>query len=274
LLEVFRQFAFFDAPFLPQSARGRLSRELALAGEEISAEDYASASFSLAAFCGALAFACFFLMSLDYAASSVAALASLVSSICIASFLPSYLKKRRAEAAEAELCSVLRMLAAGLEFMPFEKSLAEASRGGGVLAREFRRALSEADRGASSVPQALAGLAARFDSMAITRACSQLCLVYSGGGGTGGLRKQADELVSARKSLLRRFSSKLSLAGIVFIAASCIVPALFAVYAIIGSSLLSFSFSSEQVLIAYALVFPAADAAILLFVYEKTPRAG
>lgn len=271
MLDWFKHFAFFDFPYYNQSAEKRLSRELALAGLKISGVDYASSSFSLAIFLAAFSFT-FSLLFLDFFTALVVAAASFVAAISFFFLLPTYLKKKRAEAAERELCSLLRVLAVELEFMPFEKALREASSGGGVLAAEFKRALSEVERGASSVPKSLTRLAERFDSMEVTRACSQLCLVYSSGGGAEGLGKHADELVSQRKSLLRRFSSKLSLVGILFIAASCIVPALFAAYAIIGASFLGFSLSPGEVLIAYALVFPAVDAALLLYVYEKTPR--
>ncbi|MFH1107247.1 MAG: hypothetical protein V1787_05105 [Candidatus Micrarchaeota archaeon] len=263
--------ALLDFPFAGALAPG-LRPCLRHAGLAISAEDYVSSCFSVSLFAAACAFPAFLLLDFSPMQSSLLALASSFSALVLMLLLPSYLGQKRAVKAERELGPLLRQLSVELEFMPFERALADASRGGGLLALEFGRALAEVRRGASGVPSALTRIRDRFNSPALERALSQLCVIYSDGAGAEGLRRQADELAALQRNRLRRFSSKLSLVGLVFIAVSCIVPALFAAYCIIGGQFLAFSMSSEQLLFAYAVVFPAADAALLLYVYEKTPK--
>ncbi|MFH1199698.1 MAG: hypothetical protein V1708_01380 [Candidatus Micrarchaeota archaeon] len=271
LIETFKLFSFTEVP-VPGSLHSWLERELHLSGVSCGAAEFFSAAFCIACISSASAFLIAVALLAGLQVALLAAVASFAAVLSALLFIPSYCKARRAGDAEAGLGACLRVLALELEQMPFERALADACRGDGVLDAELRRALREADSGVCTMPDALSRLAGRFDSVAVARAVSQLNFVYWNGRGASALRRQADELLSVSKSQLRRFSSQMSLLGIVFITASAIVPALFAAYAAIGSSFLEFSFTPEQLLLAYAVAFPAADAVILLYVREKTPR--
>ena len=187
---------------------------------------------------------------------------------------PAYEKQKRAERIEAEFAIALREMVAEIEMgIPFEKSFSAIARGSyGELSREFRRANAEIESYGVSVSEALRAVAERVDSVLVKRICMQLIFSYERGLKGDGLRELADRLVSLQKTKSREFSAKFSFLGILFMSVSCIVPAIFAAYVIIGSSFLSFSFSSQDILTAYALVFPMGDLTILLYLRETAPQ--
>ncbi len=187
--------------------------------------------------------------------------------------LPAVLKKRRAEVIERDLAIALRAIAVDISLnTPFEKALRNvASSRYEELSRETSRALRDVESSGLSVPDALRQMASRVDSLVVKRACMQLCFTYEHGLKGEGLRKLADELASLQKAKSRQYSAQLSLFGLLFITLSCIVPALFSAYVVVGSAFLELSFTPSDVFFAYVLVFPALDSLVLLYLYSRSP---
>ncbi len=185
---------------------------------------------------------------------------------------PWYAARARGELVERDLGVALR--AASIELnsgASFERVLRELSNGYSELSNEFSRVLASVARGAG-FGEAFRAARERVDSLLFKRACAQLAFVYEHGLKGEGLRKLADEVLLLQKTRAREFNAKASFFGLLFIAVSCIVPALFGAYVIVGSSFLAFSFGAGDVFAAFVLLFPFLDAALLLFLRAKTPK--
>jgi len=185
---------------------------------------------------------------------------------------PGWAARARAEVVERDLGVALR--AASIELnsgASFERVLRELSKGYGELSGEFSRVLASVSRG-SGFGEAFRASGERVDSLLFKRACAQLAFVYEHGLKGEGLRKLADELLLLQKTRAREFNAKASFFGLLFIAVSCIVPALFGAYVIVGSSFLAFSFGASEVFVVFVLLFPLLDLVLLLFLRAKTPK--
>jgi len=249
-------------------------RDLIQAGMRFPAKTYISFSLTFSALVSFVASLIFLYFSSDILQSFAFLFLFFSISFLILSKYPAYEKRKRAERIESEFSMALREMVAEIEMgLSFEKSFSAIGRGSyGELSREFRRANAEIESYGASVSEALRGVAERVDSVLVKRICMQLIFSYERGLKGEGLRELANSLVSLQKTKSREFSAKFSFLGILFMSVSCIVPAIFAAYVIIGSSFLSFSFSSQDILTAYALVFPICDLAILLYLREKAPQ--
>ncbi|MBI5228532.1 type II secretion system F family protein [Candidatus Micrarchaeota archaeon] len=269
--DLLKQVCVLDfSGFFSESAKKRMAKELVQAGLELSEKEYLSSALLLSAFVSLLLFipAFYFLDSFLSAASVF--FVSLCFLMLFFLKYPVYLKKKRAEKIEAELAVALRAVSIELAFLPFEKVLKEAFSGFPELSKEFKRLLEEVE-GGDGIGAALNGFTARVDSLFVRRAVTQLIFFYHTGTGEEGLRKLSAEIVSRHRTKSKEYGSKLAFFGMVFIAVSCIMPALFSAYVIVGSSFMEVTFSPNQILLLFLLVFPLLDSVILFYLAEKKP---
>jgi Flp pilus assembly protein TadB len=266
LIGAFPQLGIFSGKDIKST-----NEKLQHAGIESGASQYLS--FSLI-FCAVLAFLFFFalLLFLDLPMSFASSM--LFFSLLFLFFvkLPGILGKRRGKAIEADLPVALRSIAAELGMgVSFEKCLAHASVSQFAIAAELSKAQREAKAGAS-IPDALMGISSRVDSILVKRAIQQMIETYRLGLGSSGLRYLADELIEQQKAVSREYNAKIAFLGLLFVAVSCVVPALFQAYAIVGSSFLSSSLSPQDIWLIFLIGFPGANALVLLAIYERTPK--
>ncbi len=250
----------------------KFEKALAQAGMESSASEYVSFSVIASLFATAIVF-------LVFLALNAPAEALLSSPLVFAAFLfaacnhPFSKKRRRAAFVERDLAMALRTIAVELSIgISFERALKTISKAGhGELSREARRIVADIEVGGAGVSDALKAFGQRIDSMLAKRAAMQLAFTYEQGLGGEGLRKLADELSALQKNNAREYSAKMAFFGLLFVAVSCILPALFSAYVIVGSSFMELLFNPTQVASAFVLFFPAADLAILYYLKKKTP---
>ncbi|HLD62605.1 MAG TPA: type II secretion system F family protein [Candidatus Norongarragalinales archaeon] len=263
-------FSFADAPLDLHSLK-RLERDLLQASLSFNARKYASFCFSFSSALAILAF--LFSMAFVPIFSSMAFSAFAFTAVFFCSLhYPALAKKRRAEEIERDLPLFLRNASVDLGLgMAFEKMLESACDGYGELSREMRKAVGEISSG-RPVQQSLLGLASRVDGLSVKRSVMQLCFSYENGFDGEGLRKLADEFIQQQRIKSREFAAKQAFFGLLFIAASTIVPALFSAYVMVGSAFLSLTFSATDIVIFFAFVFPLADLAILLYLSEAKPK--
>ena len=256
----------------PKEFQKKLGKALAQSGMKAEAREYSS--FSLLAALFATALATILLLASSAAVESVAA-APLFFAAALALALnhPFSRKRRRAALVERDLAIALRTIAVEVSIgVPFERALRAIARGGhGELSRELKRVASDVESGGASVGDALKAFGNRVDSMLTKRAAMQLAFTYEQGTGGEGLRKLADELAALQKNQAKEYSAKMAFFGLAFVAVSCIAPALFSAYVIVGSSFMELIFTPTQIAAAFTIGFPAADLAILYYLKKKTP---
>ncbi|MFH1056905.1 MAG: type II secretion system F family protein [Candidatus Micrarchaeota archaeon] len=273
ILRIAKSLPDFEFDFDARTTR-RLEKNLLQAGVALKPARYAGFSVVFSLFLSVFAFLLFLLL---FGSSNLLvsfAVLLFCFSVFLTSFLnyPALLKKRRAEEIERDLPLVLRSAAVELQFnTPFEKILENSSSGYGVLGLEFKKVLADVKVG-SSVQEALRHFAERVDSMAVKRSAMQLAFSYEHGFNPEGMRKLADELIGQQRLKSREFAAKQAFFGLLFIAISTIVPALFSAYVIIGSSFLALTFSQWDILLAFAFFFPLLDFALLYYLSESKPR--
>ena len=256
----------------PKGFMKALGRDLSQAGMKAAPREYASFSVLAALFAACLA-AILLLASAGPLESAAAV--PFVFAACLTLFLrrPFSTKRARAALVERDLAIALRTMSVELSIgIPFERALkAVAKSGHGELGRELKRVASDVESGGASAADALKAFGNRIDSMLAKRAAMQLAFTYEQGRGSEGLRKLADELAALQKNQAREYSAKMAFFGLVFVAVSCIAPALFSAYVIVGSSFMELLFSPAQIAAAFTIGFPAADLAILYYLRKKTP---
>jgi pilus assembly protein TadC len=271
--EFLRQLALIDSEFFSEKTRKRIGRNLVQAGIPLEAGEYLS--FSLTAGLISAAFAA--LLAYYFTEGALESVAVFFASLAVM-FLaltqyPSYRKKRRAQEIEAELSVALRAMRVELDSTSFERVLRNAAGGYGELGKEFLKVVKEIE-GGESVSNSLNNFSQRVDSLLARRAVTQLAFTYEHGGGSEGLKKLSDELASVQKARGKEYAAKLSFLGLVFIAVSTIVPALFSAYVVVGSAFMEAVFTKEQVLAAFLVVFPLLDAAVLFYLRQANPVSG
>ena len=165
---------------------------------------------------------------------------------------------------EAGMPAVLRTLGMLLQMnVPFVQALKIASHeNGNWAAIAFSDALKDVEGGAG-LSRALANLAKRSKSPSLKKAITQIISAYSHGGGADGIMRIADDLVSLQKYKIRDFASRSALFGLLFVVSATVVPTFFLVIASVGEFALGVNISREAFIIAFLLVFPAVDLAIL-----------
>jgi len=252
----------------------KIQQNLVQANIGADAKHYASLGLFVSATAALLAFLSAYYFFSDFIASSAAFFAVFAASLLCFLKYPESRKKGRAEEIERELAIALRSVSIDLQAnTPFEKTLRNLARANyGELSSEARKMLGEIELGGKSPQEALKEFADRVDSLLVRRACMQLVFAYEHGLHTEGLKKLADELISFQKVKSQQYAAQMAFFGLLFISVSCIIPALFAAYVIVGSSFLETTFTPSDVLLAFVAVFPLADAAILYYLKAKTPK--
>lgn len=267
-----QEFAFVDlSRVFPDSSKAKLEKQLVAAGLNAMPGPYLSAALTLSAFIAFVSFLSMQLVSLEFILSLGVSL--LLFSLVFFVFLklPEYKGRKRAERIEKQLPAALNLLAARLQHSSFESALESVSRGSGELGLEVRKVLKDLRNGYSA-REALSSLSDRTGSLQLKRACSQLLFVYGNGRGAEALKQLSQEIVLQQKQLAAKYYSQLAFLGILFIAASAVIPALFSAYLIIGSSFFSLTFSPQDILIAYSFVFPFIVSLILFYAKETAPE--
>lgn len=266
LSESFPEFGFFS-----HSEKKRLRETFILAGMNSRPEKYLSFSLVLSVSLAILSLL-FLLLSFQFELSLAFSLLLFALIYLFMSKLPGVLAKRRGSAIEADLPMVLRSMAAELGMgISFEKALAHTAASNYAISTELRKAVQEADSG-SSTPHALLGVCARVDSLMVKRAVQQMIESYKHGSKGEGLKHLADELIERQKASSREHNARVAFLGLLFIALSCVVPALFLAYVTVGSAFLSAQFSASDIWLIFQFGFPAANGLLLLVIYERTPK--
>ena len=192
-------------------------------------------------------------------------------------FIHKPLRDRKAKDAllEKDLPVALRALSVELKVqVPFEKALESVSIGGyGELSKEFKQALNKVRNGLS-VPQALLGIASSSDSVQVKRCIAHIVMAYHHGRSKSldpadYLTRLSKELVGLQKIALKEHSGKMVLYSLLFITVAAIVPAMFQIMVLIGSSVFSLTFTPDQVFYSAAVGFPLADLAVLALMRSK-----
>lgn len=263
---------FREMPFhslLPHGLLAPIFSGVRLAWMKCSALEYAN--FSV--FCAILLFllSLLFFSPLQLGAALLISLAISLFSLLLLLKYPYFLARERTRELERDLATGLKTihlcLAGGSSF---ESSLEAASVGHGAFSQEVSKMLREI-RSGTRAPTALRELA-EFDSLLLKRVASQLVFEYEHGGKGEGLSAIADEALARQHSLAKEHSGRLAFLTVVFIAVSAVVPALFSAYVIIAGSFLEIPFSPQQILVAFAIVFPLADALLLWYARASSPK--
>jgi len=238
---------------VPKRKLAEYSQVLRKAGQKPDAAAYFSRSLDFAVAGGAIVLLAGIIL---YPTTAFAfSLATLAFSLLISFCYPVLLSSQRAKQAECELGVTLQSVSLLLEFgQGFDDALSEAPKGRTVesLMRKYSRRV---DAGSSPVA-AFESLSGEVDGQAWKRACSQLCFAYQHGGEGSYLSNAADELYSLQRQHHKRFGQRLSLLGLLFVAAGCLVPALYGAYVLL-SPLLEQQINTIDIYIAYFLAFPA-----------------
>ncbi len=259
------------ARFFSRDSLLRLRGNISQAALPFTAQEFLSFSLAASAAVSLLAFPCA-LLALDFFGSAAVGLLLFSASFFALLRFPAHLAKARGARIERDLSVALRAVHASMMFNPnFEKSLEFASRGGfGELSAELSRVLQDCSRG-MPMNDALREFGERVDSVHAKRAAAQLAFAYEYGLTGEGLQKLASELSSMQRAQAREFAAKTAFSGMLFITSSCIIPAFFSAYASVGSLFLDTRLSPQDVMAAFLLVFPAINAAILLFAKSRSP---
>ena len=186
--------------------------------------------------------------------------------------IPLSKKKEHSTRVESDLPMLILRLAGEIKMgKNFNKAISDSCKEGGEASKEFLLVLNDMEKGAS-FQEALTEMNERMGSITIRRANSHLSnLNVQGTRDVSGLKKLAGELLLKQRIESKEFSGKMVVFALVFIAVSAIVPAIFQSFILIGSYFMKISFSTFQIFLISAVVFPLADVAILMMIDKKTP---
>lgn len=257
-----------------ETTRKKLASDLQRAGIKAKPNQYLSFTVILSAFISLISSLSLFALGANWLLSLALLVIAFAISFNLLLNLPAIKKQARAQEIEREMAIALRAISIETSGgASFEKVLSSIARSKyGELSKELKRVLNEVENGGESMSSALRKMALRTDSLLVQRACMQLVFEYTHGFTNEGLKRLAKEMIETQKARNRKFAAQASFLGLAFIAVSCIVPALFAAYAIVGSTFLEMTFAPTELLLAFAVVFPAADIALLLLLRSRTPK--
>ncbi len=186
-------------------------------------------------------------------------------------YAPYFVLRIRAERAEADLPYVLRSIAsevdAGIDFITALKDAARVSK---TIGRDIEQAIEMYQRGIP-VERALKAVGETYTSETIRRAMLHIALLYHSGKETDALKKMADEMIAIQKAESKKFSSQLAMFTLVFVAIAALVPALFAMYVLIGSEILDMGLTPSDVWWLMLGAFPVASGLSLAYMYSRLP---
>jgi len=201
---------------------------------------------------------------------TTAVVVTLVSEAIII-YIPVVLARIRAEKAEADLPYVLRSLASEVEAgIPFDIALEDAAKLSTALGSDLKRALGMYRKGIP-MDNALKAIGESFASENVKRAMLHVALLYQSGAEAAPLKKMADELLAIQKAESKKFSSELAMFTLIFVAIAALVPALFAMYVMIGSTIMDMQLTPEMTQMIMLTAFPAATGLALAYMYARLP---
>ncbi len=278
---VARSLSFSGLSFLlSERSLERLKRDLSQAGaRRVSAAEWASASLFTALLAAAFAAFAVLAASSEVLAGLAAGFLAFALIFAVCFNYPKLAAVKRAEEIERDFAVALRSIAIQLAAgESFESVLRREAKGGAQgsseLSQEFGRVLRDSER--IGLGSSLTAAGARCASPLGQRAFAQLRFAAEHGGrgeaAAASLRKLADEFVATQKVRAREFAAKQAFFGLLFVSVACVAPALFAAYVIVGGAFLELSFGATEVLLAFVVLFPLIDAAILAFLLWKTPK--
>ncbi len=185
-------------------------------------------------------------------------------------YLPRLLARWRAERAEAELPSLLMTVAslvdAGVDF----PTALESVSGRGVLGKAVSHALSVYRRGVP-MERALRRVGESFLSEDVRRAFDHLAVLYHSGAETTVIKRLAEDRIRIQEYEARRFTAKLAMYTLIYVAVAALVPSLYAMYVMLSSFALGVGTPVSNVYMIVFGAFPAATAATLAYMYVKMP---
>ena len=246
-----------------------LKRNLRYAGMKEKPEQYLrrSLSFSIGAFLFVLVFGMLTVPTLAFlfAASAFAAFLALSLSI------PRFSAMSRAKQVEGELGITLQTVSLLLAFgKGFNESLSEAPKGK-LTSKLFSKYFRRVESGSSPVA-AFASLSEEIDSAAWKRACSQLSFTYQNGNSGGYLDACADELFQITRARMKKFAARLSMLGLAFSAAGCLLPVVFGAFAMM-SPLFGQPVNEFDIFLWFWVLIPLGCAGILSIARLSSPPA-
>jgi len=208
------------------------------------------------------------------AASGATALTAIAIGIVVAAaglYAPAIAAKIRAERAEADLPYVLRSIASEVEAgIEFHTALRDAAHLSKTLGADISRALKLYSRGIP-LDRALKSMGEGYASDIVRRAFLHIAILYQSGSEATALKKMADELITIHKAESKKFSSELTMFTLIFVAVAALVPALFAMYVMIGSTILDMEMSTGDVQMLFLGAFPIASGLSLAYIYTRIP---
>lgn len=255
------------------NAERALEKSLFCAGINKSAKDYVreSAKKALAI---SLASTCFLLLAgIELPHAMIALLAILAIAFLAILQSPRALARKKALLVEKDLPFALMSMGVELNLgIPFEKALANRA-DNSSLGSELQKAIKEIKERGTSVQEALANISKRVDSPETKRAMAQLTSAYEEGREKQGetITSFAREMLSKQRSQAKAFSGKLAMMSLFFIVVSAIIPVMLLTAISVGSMFLEINVSGETVLVAFTVILPLIDLALLLLIRENTP---
>lgn len=209
------------------------------------------------------------------------ALSALIGLICffpvfgLLLYYPKIKRRQYAGLVEAGIPFCLMNIAIELNLgVAFINALQHASDGKDVCAREFRAIVKEVREQGASVQEALRDFSERIDSRLVKRAVTQLLAAFEQGNSKNcgePIKRIAAEILTRQRVESKLFSGKMVVSGMLFIAVSAIVPALFQSFSIVGSVILQMRFTAVQLFLIIVAGFPLLDIAVLFYIRSKTP---
>ncbi len=268
-------FSFFDGVFTETDAE-KIKNELKNANmEEIEPRRYLSFSLGASLLLSILILIFSFFFRGGFLFSAFLFFASFAILFFLIKNYSRVRARQIADEIESDLPVALRSIGVELNMnTPFEQALEHAADSNyGALSLEMRKTLREIRTSGMGVPEALRALGSRVESTLFRRAISQLLIAYEQGTKGEPIKKLADEMMDLQRARAREFSAKSAFFGLLLIAVSCILPAMFEVYLIVSSSFMRAPLSPLGIWLVYLVAFPAFNLIIILYLRSRTPRA-
>lgn len=177
-----------------------------------------------------------------------------------------------------ELClePFLIVLSMELEMnQPFEEALKEAiKQTPNPLKKKLSQAVQNYQKHGASLEQNLWKINDDIQSPLLARTLMLLVHISTQGvsqNAIQSIRKVAETIHQNQQIALKTYTNTLTMASLVFIGVSALVPTLFLAFVTIGSSFLELTLTQMDILIITWVLFPTLDGIVLFFLWWKTP---
>lgn len=161
-------------------------------------------------------------------------------------------------------------LSIGEEFI---NALQDLSKKYGFLGRIFSKILDNYNHGIP-LQKSFREFSEFFESRDFTRALTQIKNLYETGkktGEKGPLFDLAEEIVNIQTTTSKLYSNKLVMISLIFIGVTTILPSLLLIFVNIGSFVLDLGITPTELILIFALVFPAIDLIIIFVIFNMMP---